>query len=285
VIISDYMSEANMVVAAARKIDSSQVQHNGDANPLVAAGPAFEASFLEALEPALNDLAKYGIKVAVNAGASDPEGLYQIVGNMIQKKGLKIPVAWISGDEVLPAVNTALKNGSSKFKNIYTGETLSEWQFEPIYAQAYLGGLGIAEAFAQGAQIVICGRVADASPIIGAAYWFHGWKRSQLKELANAFVAGHLIECSNYVCGGNFTGFRSLEHSKGGWEDLGYPIAEISSDGSVVITKQKNSGGELVPKYRPLAWIIWMAIWESEPTHLILSTILTTKSLGFADYL
>ena len=192
VIISDYMSEANMVVAAARKIGST-LMTSPDAIPLVAAGPAFEASFLEALEPALPDLAKYGIRVAVNAGASDTEGLYKIVRDLIQKKGLgsKLKLAWISGDEVLPTVKSSLKGGNSAFKNIYTGEVLSSWKFDPIYAQAYLGGLGIAEAFSQGAQIVICGRVSDASPVIGAAYWFHKWQRDQLDELAYAFVAGH----------------------------------------------------------------------------------------------
>ena len=242
VIISDYMSEANMVTAGARKVDASSAgQSFSDSNPLSLTAPAFEASFLEALEPALEDLAKYKIKVAVNAGGSDPKGLYDVVCGMIKQKGLSIPVAWISGDEVLPAVQNALKQGTSYFKNIYTGEKLSDWGFEPIAAQAYLGGLGIAEAFAQGAQIVLAGRVADASPVIGAAYWYHKWQRSQLHELANAFVAGHLIECSTYVTGGNFSGFRLLEAT--GWDDIGFPIAEISSDGSVVITKQKNTAG------------------------------------------
>ena len=242
VIISDYMSEANMTVAAARKV-ASNADAKSEGTILDVAGPAFETSFLEALEPALEDLAKHGIKVAVNAGASDTEGLYNIIIDMIKKKGLDIRCAWVSGDEVLPQVSEALKNGTSQFKNIYTGEILKSWEFEPIYAQAYLGGLGIAEAFSQGAQIVICGRVSDASPVIGAAYWYHKWKRDQLNELANAFVAGHLIECSNYICGGNFTGFKTLEHSPGGWSDIGYPIAEISANGQVVITKQKDSGG------------------------------------------
>ncbi len=245
VIISDYMSEANMVTKAATKIDSDSSVSAGS-NLLAVAGPAFETSFLEALEPALPDLAKYGIRVAVNAGASDPEGLYKVCLNMIYKKGLasKLKLAWISGDEVLPAVKSAMKDGSSKFKNIYTGEELSSWSFDPIYAQAYLGGLGIAKAFSEGAMIVICGRVSDASPIIGAAYWFHKWRRDEIDKLANAFVAGHLLECSTYVSGGNFTGFKSLEHApNGGWSDIGFPIGEISADGSVIITKQINSGG------------------------------------------
>ena len=195
------------------------------------------------MEPALEDLAKHNIKVAANAGASDTEGLYNLVNEMVKKKGLDIKVAWISGDEVMPAVDAALKSGKSKFKNIYTGEDLDAWKFKPMYAQAYLGGLGIAEAFNQGAQIVICGRVSDASPVIGAACWFHQWKRSQLHELASAFVAGHLIECSTYITGGNYSGFKEIEHTPGGWVDLGFPIAEIASNGQVVITKQKNSGG------------------------------------------
>ncbi|KAK5555127.1 hypothetical protein LTR46_006757 [Exophiala xenobiotica] len=242
VIICDFMSEVNMQVAAGRKSEK-QSSSASDPDSVLAAVPAFETSFLEALEPALEDLAKYKIKVAANAGNADTETLYKIVCEMVQKKGLDIPVAWISGDEVLPAVNAALQDGSSKFKNIYTGATLSSWDFEPIYAHAYLGGLGIAEAFAHGAQIVVCGRVADASPVIGAACWFHKWQRSQLNELANAFVAGHLIECSTYVTGGNFSGFKTLEHTPAGWVDIGYPVAEISRDGAVVITKQKSTGG------------------------------------------
>jgi hypothetical protein len=106
-----------------------------------------------------------------------------------------------------------------------------------------LGGLGIAAAFSKGADIVVCGRVSDASPAIGAAVWWHSWQREQLQELANAFVAGHLIECSNYVTGGNFTGFKDLESK--GWLDIGYPIAEISANGQVVVTKSKGTGGEV----------------------------------------
>jgi Acyclic terpene utilisation family protein AtuA len=261
VIISDYMSEANMVTDAARKVNSSRKAET-PADPWTPVGPAFETVFLEALEPALEDLAKYNIKVAANAGASDVEGLYEEVLKMIKKKGLDMKVAWISGDEVWPAVQSALKSGTSKFKNIYTGETLDTWKFKPMYAQAYLGGLGIAEAFNQGAQIVICGRVSDASPVIGSAYWFHQWQRSQLTELANAFVAGHLLECSTYVTGGNYSGFKELENSPGGWTDLGFPIGEISSDGSVVMTKQKNSRGAVtVNTCSSQLWVPPSTLW------------------------
>lgn len=245
VIISDYMSEANMVTAASRKVNASN-PNDTPSNLLEPVGPAFETSFLEALEPALPDLAKHGIRVAVNAGASDTKRLFNVVVEMVKKKGLSVPVAWVEGDEVLPAVEKSLMKGKSTFKNIYTGEELKEWKFKPMYAQAYLGGLGIAEAFKQGAQIVVCGRVSDASPVIGAAYWWHGWERGMLRELANAFVAGHLLECSTYVTGGNYTGFKELEHDgSGGWSDIGFPIGEISKDGLVVMTKQKGTAGSV----------------------------------------
>ncbi|EON61256.1 hypothetical protein W97_00469 [Coniosporium apollinis CBS 100218] len=241
VIIGDWMSEANMTSRAAMKLDkqASSFIPQGSAAP----GDAYEPTFLEALEPALLDIAKHGIKVAVNAGASDTALLHEVVTQMVKSKRLDLKVAYVSGDEVFPAVQKALKEKKSKFENICTGQVLEDWDFEPIYAQAYLGGLGIAAAFGKGADIVVCGRVSDASPVIAAAYWWHNWQRSDLVQLANAFVAGHLIECSNYVCGGNYTGFKELESK--GWDDIGYPIAEIATNGQVIITKNKGSGGEV----------------------------------------
>lgn len=216
---------------------------SNEANDSADAGDSYEPTFVEALEPALQDIAKYKIKVAVNAGASDTKLLAKVVTDMVKSQDLHLNVAYVSGDEVFPAVQRALKEQKSKFTNVCTGETLSDWKFEPIYAQAYLGGLGIAAALQEGADIVVCGRVSDASPCIGAAFWWHSWTRDMLYELANAFVTGHLIECSNYVCGGNFTGFKSLEWK--GWHDIGYPIAEIHKNGQCIITKNKGSGGEV----------------------------------------
>jgi Acyclic terpene utilisation family protein AtuA len=195
------------------------------------------------LEPALLDLAKYHIKVVVNAGASDTKGLHDQVQSMVSKMGLTLKVAWIGGDEILHTVKSYSASNESLFENICTGEKLNEWKFEPMYAQCYLGGMGIAAALENGADIVVCGRVSDASPVIGASVWWNGWNAKNLDCLANAFIAGHLIECSNYVCGGNFTGFKQLETK--GWTDIGYPIAEIDQSGAVVITKQQGTGGEV----------------------------------------
>ncbi|KAK6996976.1 hypothetical protein R3P38DRAFT_3221513 [Favolaschia claudopus] len=229
VLIGDFMSEANMTSLGARKVEGNSKG-------------AYEPSFVGALTPALADIAKYGIKVVVNAGAADTQLLHRVVVNLVQKRGLTLTVAWISGDEVLPAILDRAKSDPKVFVNVYSGEPLSSWSFKPLYAQAYLGGLGIAAALQNGADIVLCGRVSDASLIIGAAAWWHTWDRRHLPQLANALVAGHLIECSTYITGGNFTGFKQLEEG-GRWLDLGFPIAEIGASGEVVITKEKGHGG------------------------------------------
>ncbi|KAF8143929.1 hypothetical protein K438DRAFT_1993362 [Mycena galopus ATCC 62051] len=162
----------------------------------------YEPVFIEAITPALPDIAKYGIKVVVNAGATHTELLYNDIVDLVKQQQLSLKVA----------TSTQAK--------------LSSWPFKPLYAQAYLGGLGIAAALQRGADIVICGRVSDASLVIGAAVWWHGWDRTQLPQLANA----------------EFHGFTELEEG-GRWLDLGYPIAEIGVEGDVVITKQKAPGG------------------------------------------
>ncbi|OQV01773.1 hypothetical protein CLAIMM_07068 [Cladophialophora immunda] len=239
VIVGDWMSEGNMPAAISRKLHMA----NGEATQVLdpTSGPAYESNFVDSLVPALPYIAEYGIKVAVNAGGADVQALQEVVNELIQKQGLQLKTARIEGDNVLEAIKKTQARKESRFENICTGQVLDDWNFQPIGAQCYLGGLGIAAAL-KNADIVLCGRVSDASPTVGAAYWWYDWKRSDLDRLANALIAGHLIECSSYICGGNFSGFKTLLAGKG-WDDLGYPIAEISAAGDVVITKAKQGGG------------------------------------------
>ena len=96
------------------------------------------------------------------------------------------------------------------------------------------------EAFKHGADIVLCGRVADAAPTMACSAYYHGWRRSDLAQLAHAFVAGHFIECSTYVTGGNFTGFKQMQ---GAYNDLAFPIVEVEASGEFIVTKQKDKNG------------------------------------------
>lgn len=108
-------------------------------------------------------------------------------------------------------------------------------------AHAYLGARAIVEGLRHGADIVICGRVADASPVIGAAWYWHDWCDTDYDNLAGALIAGHLIECSTYVTGANFAGFTEYELET--VLEPGFPIAEIERDGTCVVTKHAGTGG------------------------------------------
>ncbi|KAK1540961.1 hypothetical protein CPAR01_06950 [Colletotrichum paranaense] len=226
-IVGDWMSEYNMTSrGVAKATDPSNSSE-------------FEPSFLEAVEPALQYLDSRRIKLAVNAGASDTKKLHDVLVHMISEKGLKLKVAWIEGDEVIDVVKKGLKSGEG-FKNLTTGENIKDWPYEPIYAQAYLGCWGIVEAFKQGAHIVLCGRVADASPTVACAAYHHGWKRDDYSQLAHALVAGHFIECTTYVTGGNFSGFKSLPGTS---VEIGFPIAKVEETGEFTVYKQARRGG------------------------------------------
>ncbi|PLB50098.1 DUF1446-domain-containing protein [Aspergillus steynii IBT 23096] len=226
-IVGDWMSEYNMTTRGGAKVNSNQVSSE------------FETSFLESIEPALPDLTSRGIKVAVNAGASDTKKLHDALVKIIKTKGLDLKVAWIEGDEVSGVLQKAIQSGR-EFTSLTTGKSLSDWGFTPIYAQCYIGAWGIVEAFEQEADIVLCGRVTDASPTIACAAYYHKWSREDYDQLAHAFVAGHFIECSTYVTGGNFSGFKSLNGSA---VDIAFPIAEVGPAGDFVMTMQQGKDG------------------------------------------
>ncbi|KAK3627951.1 hypothetical protein LTR56_018941 [Elasticomyces elasticus] len=237
VIVGDWMSECTMSWHGAAKADFAKKGISDEER----AG-LYDPSFMANITPALSLLQEKGIKLAVNAGASDTEKLAKVVVEAVKEQGLNLKVAWIEGDEVMDAVNKLVANGE-KLENICFGGDLKDWGFEPLAAQCYLGGAGIAEALRQGADIVICGRVADAAPTVGASMWWHGWDReSDFDRVAGALMAGHLIECSSYVCGGYYSGFKDLFD---GCENVGFPIAQIERDGSFYMEKEANTGGEI----------------------------------------
>ncbi|KAK0250279.1 hypothetical protein LTS09_014560 [Friedmanniomyces endolithicus] len=209
----------------------------------------------DGLRQSIELIAEKRIKVVINGGALNPKGLAEKTQReLVQAKGLNLTVAYVHGDDLLHKVHDLLsrdeggglphldrENAHVKLEKD-TDVFLDHPDTMPIVsAHAYLGMRAIKRGLDEGADIIICGRVADASPVIGAAAWWHGWKETDYDELAGALIAGHLIECSTYITGANYAGF--FKHEIPELLDLGLPIAEVEANGECVITKHEALNG------------------------------------------
>lgn len=224
VLMGDYLAEITLAALAKgylRNPDKGYVEY-----------------FVNQLKPHLKAIAERKCKVVTNAGGFNPRALAAALKKLIAEDDLDLRVAYVDGDNILGSL-PALHAAGHKFESLDTGLPLASWGHEPIVANAYLGGWGIAAALDGGADIVVCGRVTDASLTLGPAAWWHGWKRDQWGRLASAVVAGHIIECGAHATGGNFSGFQDIP----GMVKPGFPVAEIAEDGTTIITKHSGDGG------------------------------------------
>lgn len=175
-------------------------------------------------------------KIVTNAGGLDPHACGAAVRDELAKAGLAhLKVAVVSGDDVL----SLIRRGGNAFNNLETGEPLAKVADRLVTANAYLGAESIAAALRAGAHIVVTGRVADPSLTVGPCCAHFDWKPDDYDRLAGATVAGHLLECGTQACGGFSTDWLSVP----GAHDIGFPVAEISADGSCVLTKPAGTGG------------------------------------------
>ncbi|GAB2774315.1 DUF1446 domain-containing protein [Nocardioides salsibiostraticola] len=182
----------------------------------------YARTFVRQVEDCLGLALEKGVKIVTNAGGLNPAGLADKLREVANGLGLDPTIAHVEGDDVRALADTypALQGA--------------------LTANAYLGGFGIASALTAGADIVVTGRVTDASVVVGPAIAHFGWTPESYDALAGAVVAGHIIECGTQATGGNFSGFKDLPHNG---RPLGFPIAEIAADGSCVITKHEGTGG------------------------------------------
>jgi len=198
----------------------------------------FASTFLRQMEDVLGLAVERGVRIVVNAGGLNPAGLAERLRALAQKLGVKVRVAHVEGDDLLPRL-AELRAGGVGLAHLETGRDLAEAGVTPITANAYLGAWGIVAALESGADVVICPRVTDASVVVGPAAFHFGWARDDWDRLAGAVVAGHVIECGPQATGGNYSFFREVP----GLEHPGFPIAEMYADGSAVITKHPGTGG------------------------------------------
>ncbi|OZE97910.1 acyclic terpene utilization AtuA family protein [Rhodococcoides fascians] len=198
----DYLAELTMLILGRDRMKD--------------ASRGYAKTFLRQAEDCLSLALDRGVKIVANAGGLNPKGL----ADALTQLGSGAKIAYVDGDDLL-----------SRADELGLGS--------PLTANAYLGAWGIVEALKSGADVVVTGRVTDASVIVGPAAHHFGWNRTDYDALAGAVVAGHVIECGTQATGGNYSFFTEIA-------DMGrpgFPIAEIHADGSSVITKHDGTGG------------------------------------------
>ncbi len=207
VITGDYLAELTMLILGKDQLKDPTL--------------GYARTFVRQVEDCLAMALEQGVKIVANAGGLNPAGLVAKLTEVAEGLGLEPRIAWVDGDNLITSAADLGLDGA-------------------LTANAYLGAFGIARALEAGADIVVTGRVTDASVVVGPAIWRFGWGPEQYDELAGAVVAGHVIECGTQATGGNFSGFLELPRDG---RPLGFPIAEIGADGSCVITKHPGTGG------------------------------------------
>jgi hypothetical protein len=235
VLTGDYLAELTMLILGRQKAKSPDA--------------GYARTFLQQLEDCLVDALDRGVRIVTNAGGLNPQGLAAAVRELARRRGVAISVATVSGDDLIAGWDALVAAGQVVGGEVPPTEGVAapDPVGAPLTANAYLGARGIRRALDAGAQIVVTGRVTDASLVVGPAAWHHGWAWDELDALAGATVAGHLLECGAQVCGGNFSLYADVLDAPGTdpglFDRVGFPLAEVAADGSCVITKHPGTGG------------------------------------------
>ena len=228
-IASDHLSELTLAILQKDRQKDPSAGYARDAVPMLAE-----------LWPLA---AKHGVKFVLNAGGLNPQGAREAIARMFRGKGWQAKIATVTGDSVLERIDE-LRGAGEALAHMDSGGDIGSMRERMLFANAYLGAQPIAEALANGADIVLTGRVADAALTLGPLAYEFGWQWDDWARMAAGLTLGHLLECSGQGSGGNFG-------SSGEWAKipdyahLGYPIAEVSEDGSAVFTKPPGTGGRV----------------------------------------
>ena len=220
-LILDYLAEITMsILAKARSRDPEA---------------GYATDFIErVMKPWVRDIADKRIKVIANAGGVNLEACRRALEAVAEEAGVTLKIGTVEGDNLLERADEL------RGKDLREMETGAPMPDKVMSVNAYLGAFPIAAALDAGADIVVTGRCVDSALAVGPLIHEFGWKPEDYDRLAAGGLVGHLIECGAQTSGGNFTDW---EDTQAGWENTGFPIAEVSADGSFVLTKPPETGG------------------------------------------
>ena len=223
-LVFDYLAEITMSILAGQKMKDESAGYARD--------------FVDtAMVPLLGEIKKQGLKVIANAGGVNPLACRDALQAVCDQAGVDLKIAVVLGDD--------LTTRQDELRELEPVDLSSGAPMPPflVSANAYLGAAPIALALERGADVVISGRVTDSALVLGPLMHEFGWARDDYDRLAAGSLAGHLIECGTQATGGNFTDWEEVP----GFEDMGFPIVEVDSDGRFELTKPEGTGGLVSP--------------------------------------
>lgn len=224
-LVFDYLAEVTMAILAKQK---ARAPETGFAHDFVTG----------VMKPLIGAIAERNIKVIANAGGVNLDACRAALQKVVNEAGLNLRIATVEGDNLL---DRADELRGQDIREMQTGAPLPE---KLMSANAYFGAFPIAAALGAGADIVLTGRCVDSAVSLGPLIHEFGWRADDLDKLAQGSLCGHLLECGAQATGGNFTDWREVE---AGWDNMGFPIAEVSADGAFIVTKPPGTGGAVTP--------------------------------------
>ncbi len=227
VLVMDYLAEVTMSILQKQKLRDPQAGYARD--------------FVEVVTELAPDIAEKRFKVISNAGGVNPEGCARAIVEGARSRGVTgLKVAVVTGDDLLPRLDELLAAGA-ELRHMETGEAFAAIRDRIVSANAYLGARPIADALARGADVVVTGRTTDTGLTLAPLVHRFGWAWDDWDKVAAGTVAGHILECGAQSSGGNFTDWHTVPDMA----RIGFPIAEVSADGTFVVTKHAGTGGRV----------------------------------------
>lgn len=225
-LVMDYLAEVTMSILQKQRSRDPKLGYAKD--------------LISVMDKILPVVVEKGIKVITNGGGVNPQACRDAIFEVASKKGIKgLKIGVVYGDDILGRIDELLSEGVD-LKNMDTGESLLTVRERLQSANVYFGAVPICQALEQGAQIVLTGRTTDTGLTLAPMMYEFGWAENDFDRLAAGIVAGHILECGGQSSGGNFLkDWRSVPDLA----NIGFPIAEAYSDGTVFITKHDGTGG------------------------------------------